>query len=51
MKCPYCGNEETQVKDSRICDDGEGIKRRRLCPNCDARFTTIERLLKKEIYV
>ena len=51
MKCPYCGNEETQVKDSRICDDGEGIKRRILCPNCDARFTTIERLLKKEIYV
>lgn len=51
MKCPYCGNEETQVKDSRICDDGEGIKRRRLCPNCDARFTTIERVLKKEIYV
>lgn len=51
MKCPYCGNEETQVKDSRICDDGEGIKRRRLCPNCYARFTTIERLLKKEIYV
>lgn len=51
MKCPYCGNEETQVRDSRICDDGEGIKRRRFCPNCDARFTTIERVLKKEIYV
>lgn len=51
MKCPYCGNEETVVKDSRICDDGEGIKRRRSCPNCDARFTTIERILKKEVLV
>ncbi|HSQ97181.1 MAG TPA: transcriptional regulator NrdR [Rickettsiales bacterium] len=51
MKCPFCGNEETSVKDSRICDDGEGIKRRRCCPNCDARFTTIERIIKKEIFV
>lgn len=51
MKCPYCGNEETLVKDSRICDDGEGIKRRRICSNCDARFTTIERILRKEIFV
>lgn len=51
MRCPFCGNEETAVKDSRICDDGEGIKRRRICSNCDARFTTIERVLKKEIIV
>lgn len=51
MKCPFCGNEETSVKDSRICDDGESIKRRRSCPNCDARFTTIERIIKKEIFV
>ena len=51
MKCPFCGNEETIVKDSRICDDGEGIKRRRSCLNCDARFTTIEKILKKEIFV
>lgn len=51
MKCPFCENEETIVKDSRICDDGEGIKRRRSCLNCDARFTTIEKILKKEIFV
>lgn len=51
MRCPFCGNEETAVKDSRICDEGEGIKRRRLCPNCDARFTTIEKILRKEIFV
>lgn len=51
MRCPFCGNEETSVKDSRICEDGEAIKRRRLCPNCDARFTTIEKILRKEIYV
>ncbi len=51
MRCPFCGNEETAVKDSRICDDGETIKRRRLCPNCDARFTTIEKVLRKEISV
>ena len=42
-------NEETSVKDSRICEDGEAIKRRRLCPNCDARFTTIEKILRKEV--
>ena len=51
MRCPFCGNEETTVKDSRICEDGEAIKRRRLCPNCDARFTTIEKILRKEIFV
>ena len=51
MKCPSCGNEETSVKDSRICDDGGAIKRRRVCTNCDARFTTVERILKKEIQV
>lgn len=51
MRCPFCGNEETSVKDSRICDDGEGIKRRRICTNCDARFTTLEKILRKEIFV
>ena len=51
MRCPFCGNEETNVKDSRICEDGEAIKRRRLCSNCDARFSTIERVIRKEIFV
>lgn len=51
MRCPFCGNEETAVKDSRICDEGESIKRRRICTNCDARFTTLEKILRKEIFV
>ena len=51
MRCPYCGNEETTVKDTRICENGAAIKRRRVCDNCNARFMTIERILKKEIYV
>lgn len=51
MRCPFCGNIETQVKDSRISDDGESIKRRRYCPACDSRFTTYERVQLKEILV
>jgi transcriptional repressor NrdR len=51
MRCPFCGNLETQVKDSRISDDGEAIKRRRYCSACDSRFTTFERIQLKEILV
>ncbi|GDX35913.1 MAG: transcriptional regulator NrdR [Alphaproteobacteria bacterium] len=51
MRCPFCGNIETQVKDSRISDDGESIKRRRYCSACDSRFTTYERVQLKEILV
>ena len=51
MRCPFCGNDETQVKDSRISDDGESIKRRRYCPACDSRFTTFERVQLKEVTV
>lgn len=51
MRCPFCGNLETQVKDSRISDDGEAIKRRRYCPACDSRFTTFERTQLREILV
>lgn len=51
MKCPFCGNIETQVRDSRLSDDGEAVKRRRYCPNCDSRFTTFERVQLKEITV
>src|SRR5690606_39507860 len=43
MRCPFCGNLDTQVRDSRISEDGEAVKRRRYCPNCDSRFTTFER--------
>jgi len=51
MKCPFCGNEETQVKDSRPAEDGGAIRRRRLCPNCGARFTTFERVQLRELVV
>jgi transcriptional repressor NrdR len=51
MRCPFCGHIETQVKDSRISDDGESIKRRRFCSSCDSRFTTFERVQLKEIVV
>jgi len=51
MRCPFCGNLETQVKDSRISEDKESIKRRRYCPECDSRFTTFERVQLKEIIV
>ncbi|MDQ6694760.1 MAG: transcriptional regulator NrdR [Chloroflexota bacterium] len=44
MKCPYCHHEDTQVTDSRLASDGEVVKRRRRCKNCDRRFTTYERI-------
>ena len=44
MKCPFCGYEDTKVVDSRAQDDNTVIKRRRLCENCDKRFTTYERV-------
>ena len=51
MFCPFCGSEETNVKDSRVVDDGKSIKRRRVCSGCEARFTTFERIEVKEIVV
>lgn len=51
MRCPFCSNIETQVKDSRIPDDGESVKRRRYCTSCDSRFTTFERVQLREIVV
>jgi transcriptional repressor NrdR len=51
MKCPYCGFEDTQVKDSRPSEDGSVIRRRRACPQCDSRFTTFERIQLREIMV
>lgn len=43
MKCPYCGHSETSVVDSRVGEEGDFIRRRRRCENCDKRFTTFER--------
>ena len=51
MICPYCGNEDTQVKDSRPAEDGAAIRRRRLCGKCEARFTTFERVQLREITI
>lgn len=51
MRCPFCGNEETQVKDSRPSDDNSAIRRRRYCPGCGARFTTFERVQLREITI
>ncbi|MBN2097221.1 MAG: transcriptional repressor NrdR [Candidatus Omnitrophica bacterium] len=44
MKCPYCGNPEDKVVDSRSSDEGSSIRRRRECLKCQRRFTTYERL-------
>ncbi|MCS6932647.1 MAG: transcriptional regulator NrdR [Acetobacteraceae bacterium] len=51
MRCPYCGSEDTQVKDSRPAEDGTSIRRRRFCAACGARFTTYERVTLREITV
>ena len=51
MKCPFCGNEESQVKDSRPTDDNATIRRRRACPSCGARFTTFERVQLRDLVV
>ncbi|MGE3770917.1 MAG: transcriptional regulator NrdR [Bdellovibrionales bacterium] len=51
MRCPFCGHEESQVKDSRPSEDGSAIRRRRQCPNCGGRFTTFERVQLREITI
>ncbi|MET0250288.1 MAG: transcriptional regulator NrdR [Sphingobium sp.] len=51
MRCPFCGNEDSQVKDSRPTDDGNAIRRRRQCEGCAARFTTFERIQLRDIWV
>ena len=51
MRCPFCGHEDTQVKDSRPTEDSSAIRRRRFCGNCGQRFTTIERVQLRELTV
>ena len=51
MRCPFCGVEDTQVKDSRPAEDGAAIRRRRSCPACNNRFTTFERVQLRELTV
>lgn len=51
MRCPFCGHNDTQVKDSRPTEDNAAIRRRRFCPSCGARFTTFERVQLRELTV
>ena len=51
MRCPFCGEPESQVKDSRPTEDGAAIRRRRLCPQCGGRFTTFERVQLRELTI
>ncbi len=51
MRCPFCGNDDTQVKDSRPTEDNSAIRRRRLCPACGSRFTTFERVQLRDLMV
>ncbi len=51
MRCPYCGANDSQVKDSRPTEDNTAIRRRRFCGDCSARFTTFERVQLRELTV
>ena len=51
MRCPFCGNVDTQVKDSRPAEDNVAIRRRRFCPSCSGRFTTYERVQLRDLVV
>ena len=51
MRCPYCGADDTQVKDSRPTEDAAAIRRRRVCVECGGRFTTFERVQLRELTV
>ncbi len=51
MRCPFCGHNDTQVKDSRPTEDNTSIRRRRHCPDCGGRFTTFERVHLRDLMV
>ena len=51
MRCPFCGDLDTQVKDSRPSEDHISIRRRRHCSSCAGRFTTYERVQLRDLYV
>jgi transcriptional repressor NrdR len=51
MRCPFCGNTDTQVKDSRPAEDHVAIRRRRFCSSCSGRFTTFERVQLRDLVV
>ena len=45
MHCPFCRHEDTKVSDSRAAEDGTSIRRRRVCPVCERKFTTVEQIV------
>ena len=51
MRCPFCSNEDTQVKDSRPTEDNTSIRRRRICDQCGSRFSTFERIQLRDLVV
>jgi transcriptional repressor NrdR len=51
MHCPFCGETDTRVSDSRLSDTGDAVRRRRRCPSCDRRFTTYERYDQGPLYI
>ena len=51
MRCPFCGHDDTNVKDSRPTEDSAAVRRRRQCSNCGARFTTFERVQLRDLVV
>ena len=51
MTCPFCSNEDSQVKDSRPTEDNTAIRRRRICEQCGSRFTTFERIQLRDLIV
>jgi transcriptional repressor NrdR len=51
MRCPFCGRDDTHVKDSRPTEENAAIRRRRVCPDCGGRFTTFERVQLRELTV
>ena len=51
MRCPFCNHEDTQVKDSRPAEESVAIRRRRECTECNARFTTFERIQLRDMTV
>ena len=51
MRCPFCSNDDSQVKDSRPTEDNTAIRRRRVCEQCGSRFTTFERIQLRDLVV
>ena len=51
MRCPFCSNDDSQVKDSRPTEDNTAIRRRRICDQCSSRFTTFERIQLRDLVV